>query len=205
MDRPTQMAASSARLRLLLLAPALVCAAGCGEDPRAEEARRVEREAISGRVQGTFRPPLGCTLLTPSSRKRVAEFRLADPEGETAPTLAVFGLPPSPVRANLERWSAQFEVPGGGDPMRAAVVGEDSHDGLRITTMDLAGTLVATSAGGAVHEPDQRMLGAVVEPLGGASDLVYFVRVAGPAATVAGNVAGFEDLLARFHELLASL
>jgi hypothetical protein len=96
------------------------------------------------------------------------------------------------IDANLDRWKGQFSQ--NGKPADARVAQRTVH-GIRITTIDLAGTYTAT--GGQVKEgqgalPGYRMLAAIAAGAGGN----IFIRFIGPEKTVTAGLAKYEQLLA---------
>lgn len=98
------------------------------------------------------------------------------------------------VEANLTRWCGQFEVAGGGNPRDAAKVASRTVNGLRVTTVDLAGTYVAAVMPGAAEKhqkPGYRMLAAIVETAVGP----FFLKCVGPDATLAAESAAFDALV----------
>ena len=98
--------------------------------------------------------------------------------------------------ANIERWKGQFSGPGGA-PATTKVAKRIVH-GLAITTLDVSG---AYSGMGGPTAPTSRvvagyrLLGAIIEAPGGN----VFVKMTGPAKTIAANQQTFEQLLASFQ------
>lgn len=95
------------------------------------------------------------------------------------------------VQANLERWKGQFSR--NGKPAEAKVTERTVH-GVKVTTIDLAGTYTAT--GGQVKERQgplagYRLVASVAEGAGGN----IFIRFIGPEKTVAAGLAKYEQLL----------
>ena len=80
---------------------------------------------------------------------------------------------------NVERWTGQFTQPGGKPSKDAAVVTIKTVNGLKQTSVDLAGTYKAMQMGGAggAAKPGWRLLAAVVEGPGGP----WFWRLVGSA------------------------
>jgi hypothetical protein len=98
------------------------------------------------------------------------------------------------VDANIKRWIAQFEAPGGGPADALAKTSKSKVNGLAVTRIDLSGTY--KPAGGPMmkatgSKPGYRLLGAIVEAPEGA----VFFKFTGPAKTVAAQQPGFETLL----------
>jgi hypothetical protein len=127
------------------------------------------------------------------SNMRAAQYRIDGPTQEAGDdaeaVLFFFGAGQGgTTEANLDRWYAQFTQPDGKPSREAAVVTVRTVDGLKVTSVDLSGTYTAMAMkpGAATGpRPDTRMLAAAIEGPGGP----WFLRVVGPAATVA-TVAG---------------
>ncbi|MEZ5317983.1 MAG: hypothetical protein R2752_11335 [Vicinamibacterales bacterium] len=135
-----------------------------------------------------FDTPDGWTTKTPSSSMRVAEFVLPRAEGDAedaTATVYFFGGTGGSVQANLDRWVGQMAQPDGSDSSKVAkTTTMTSASGLKITLVDVAGTYVAEVTPGAsehFNKPGFRQIAGVVET----GDGPYFVKVIGPAATVA--------------------
>jgi len=135
-----------------------------------------------------FDAPAGWASKTPSASTRLAEFTLpkvaADPEDATL-TVYYFGNQGGSVQANIDRWIGQLAQPDGrASKDLAKTTALESKTGLKITLLDVSGTYVAeVTPGSAEHfnKPGFRQLAAVVETPNGP----HFVKVVGPAATVA--------------------
>ena len=95
---------------------------------------------------------------------------------------------------NVDRWTGQFTQPDGKPSKDAAVVTIRTVNGLKQTSVDVAGTYKPAPMGGAggAAKPGWRLLAAVVEGDGGP----WFWRLTGPEATVAAAKPQFEALLA---------
>lgn len=135
-----------------------------------------------------FDVPPGWTAVPTSSSMRVADFTLpraaADAEDATA-TLYFFGGTGGSIQANLDRWVGQIAQPDG-TPSSAVARSTKltSASGLSITHVDLTGTYVAEVTPGSAerhNKPGFRLRAAVVD----SPDGPYFVKVVGPAATLA--------------------
>jgi hypothetical protein len=131
--------------------------------------------------------PEGWTSKPLSSKMRLADFVLPKAEGDPEDaTLVVtfFGGQGGTVQANFDRWLSQMEQPGGRaskDVAKTSVL--KTHD-LTLSIMDLPGTFVAEKAPGSAeryNKPGFHLRAAVIEGTGGP----YFVRLVGPAKTVA--------------------
>ena len=92
------------------------------------------------------------------------------------------------VEENLRRWTSQFET---GEKPRTA---KQTVNGLPVTTIDLAGTYLASAgpmAGAKTAKPGYRLLGAIAEGPQGA----VFFKFTGPAKTVAAHQPAFLSLV----------
>ncbi|HKG60536.1 MAG TPA: hypothetical protein VKB05_12330 [Pyrinomonadaceae bacterium] len=133
-----------------------------------------------------FRVPAGWVEEERTSSMRVAQYRLPKAPGDTEDASLVlyyFGQGQGgSTAANIDRWISQMKQPDG-SPVKGA---KDEHleaNGLKVTTVDVAGTYVAETAPGSGtfnNKPDYRLRAAVVETPNGS----YFVKLVGPEKTV---------------------
>lgn len=169
-------------LRALVLVVALAPAALAGDTTRSE--------AVGLR----FAVPAGWTRVPATSEARAAQWRLPREEGDAEDGEAIlffFGAGQGGgVQENLERWYGQVTPADGRAAREAAVVTIRTVHGLRVTSVDLAGSYHPAPA--APGKPRFRLLAAVIEGTGGP----WFLRAAGPEATVAHARDGFDALLA---------
>ena len=101
------------------------------------------------------------------------------------------------VEANIQRWTGQFKEPDGRPA--SAEVSEQTVGGVHVTTVDTSGAysgMGGPMAASARAVAGYRLLGAVIEGPGGN----VFVKLTGPANTVAENEQEFEQLLASFRK-----
>lgn len=176
-------------MRVLLATVCLVVAATIvGADP-------IRTQATGLR----FSHPSEWVRVPAPSDMRAAQFRVpragADTEDGEA-VLFFFGKGQGGgAQENLERWRAQLTQPDGKPSKDGGVVTIKMVKGLKVTTLDLAGTykpMPAVGRGGeATPKPGYRLLAAIVEGEGGP----WFFRVVGPEATVAAAKPGFDALL----------
>lgn len=131
---------------------------------------------------------------------RAATYQIAPAAGDKAAAecgVYFFGAGQGgSVDANLERWKGQFTDPAGKPAV--ATVAKRTVRGLPITTIAAAGDY--SGLGGPMSSAPRvaagyRLLGAIVEGPGGN----LFVKLTGPAKTIAANQAKFEQLLASFQ------
>lgn len=132
-----------------------------------------------------FSLPEGWTEVPPASPMRMAQATIPGPGGPADLVLFHFGVGGGGgVDANIDRWIGQMEVEG--EPER----GSFDANGLRVTWVDVGGTLLPSGMGMGPTEPQpgSRLLGAVVEGPGGP----WFFKATGPDETLA---AAREDFL----------
>jgi hypothetical protein len=145
-----------------------------------------------------YTAPAGWTVKPPASSMRVAEFTLPKAPGDKDDASVVvyfFGANGGGgVQANLDRWISQMSQPDGRASKDLAKTATMTVHGLKVSTVDVSGTFVAEMSPGATEHfnyPGWRLRAAVVETAGGA----YYVKLTGPAATVAQNEAAYTAFL----------
>ena len=129
-------------------------------------------------------------------RSRLVEVEFTIPEadkdvGEGRMTIMASG---GTVEDNVARWIGQFRTAEGG-AIEDAEPEEIEVSGLKVTTLDLAGTYRDMSRGPfgpATELPDHRMLGAIV-PTDGAGN--YYVKLYGPTATIDKAAEKFTEMV----------
>ena len=144
-----------------------------------------------------FTPAKGWAEEKTSSTMRVAQYKLPKETGDTEDALLVlyyFGQSGGGgIAANLERWIGQMKQTDGSDSKDKAKQESLTVNGLKITTIDLAGTYTAETAPGSgqfFNNPGYRLLAAVIETPKGS----YYLKVVGPEKTVTkwkGSVTEF--------------
>jgi len=131
------------------------------------------------------------------SDMRAAQFRVphSGGDGEDAELVLFFFGPGQGGSAdqNLERWTGQFTQPDGKPSKEAAVVVIRTVNGLKETSVDVAGAYQPAPMGGAggAAKSGWRLLAAVIEGPGGP----WFWRLTGPDATVKAAKPQFDALL----------
>ena len=130
-----------------------------------------------------FTVPAGWVEEERTSSMRVAQYRLpkATTDAEDASlVLYYFGQNQGgSAAANVERWVGQMKQGEGGSPKQESL----EVNGLKVTTVDVAGTYVAETAPGSGtfhNKPGYRLRAAVVETPNGS----YYVKLVGPEKTV---------------------
>lgn len=175
----------------LLVAGLLLVVAGA----RGASAGDVRSEAANLR----FTVPADWTRVPAPSDVRAGQWRIPRAAGDTEDgelILFFFGKGQGGrAEDNLERWYRQFTQADGRPSRDAAVVTIRTVHGLKVTSVDLAGTYSgATMAPGAAAKPKPgtRLLGAIVE----GDDGPWFFKAIGPEATIARAKPAFEALAA---------
>jgi len=149
-----------------------------------------------------FKAPDGWLAEQSSSSMRVAQYKLPKVEGDNEDASAVlyyFGATQggSP-QANIDRWTSQMQQSDKGSAKDSAKTESMTVNGMKITTVDVAGTYTAEMApgSGSFHNnPNYRLLAAVIEtPKGN-----YFLKLVGPAKTVARWEPDYMNYLKSFE------
>ena len=149
-----------------------------------------------------FDVPAGWTAQTPSSSMRIAEFTLPKVDGDAEDanlTVFFFGATQGgSAQANIDRWIGQIQQPDGSSSKDKAKTETMTVNGLKVTTVDVIGTYTAEMApgSGSFHNDENyRLRAAVIEtPKGN-----YFVKLAGPAKTIARWDQAYADYLKSFE------
>ena len=134
--------------------------------------------------------PDGWQQVPPSSTMRAAQATIPGAGGAGELTVFFFGTGQGGgAEANLQRWMQQIAPDPGSEAERTTFEG----DGLRITCVDVHGTLQPGQMGMGPSEPqaDSRLLGAVVEGEGGP----WFFKATGPEKTLGPQRNAFLAML----------
>lgn len=132
-----------------------------------------------------------------TSMMRVGEYALPRAEGDAEDAVLVvsyFGGTGGSVQANIDRWLGQFSQPDGRPTTQIAATKARRINGLAVTDFDASGTYVGEVSPGSperYNKPGFRLRAAIVETTRGP----YFIRVLGPARTVAMWEAAIETFL----------
>jgi hypothetical protein len=134
-----------------------------------------------------FTVPPGWIEEERTSSMRIAQYKLTRAEGDTengSVVLYYFGPGQGgSTAANIERWVGQMKQADGGSSKAFAKEEHFEVNGLKVTTVDVAGTYVAETTPGSgtfENKPGYRLLAAVVETSNGP----YFLKLVGPEKTV---------------------
>jgi hypothetical protein len=145
----------------------------------------------------TYSAPPAWKAVPTSSSMRVAQFALPHTPGDTQDAELViyyFGGSGGTVEANIQRWVGQMQQPDGRPSSTVAKQSKRTVNGLAATLVDVSGTYVAEMAPGSKerhNSPNFRLRGAVIETANGP----YFIKLTGPASTVAAHEKHFEQFL----------
>jgi hypothetical protein len=149
-----------------------------------------------------FTVPTGWIEEERTSSMRVAQYKLTRAEGDTengSVVLYYFGQGQGgSTAANIERWVGQMKQADGRSSTEVAKEERFDVNGLKVATVDVAGTYVAETAPGSgtfENKPGYRMLAAVVETPNGP----YFLKLVGPEKTVARWNESFFGFLKSFE------
>ena len=141
----------------------------------------------------TWTIPEGWDLVGPRPM-RAATYMIGKGELESECGVFFFGNGQGgDIETNINRWIGQFQQPDGSDSKSKAKVGHRDVNGLKVTTIDLAGTFMSGGMGGQpqVSKLGFRLLGAIVE----APDGPLFFKLTGPIASVDDIQPDFEYLI----------
>lgn len=144
----------------------------------------------------TFTPPATWKPVKTTSSMRVAQFALPG-SGEADAELVVyyFGGSGGTVEANIERWLGQMQQPDGKPSSAVAKRESRTINTMKVTLVDVGGTYVAEMTPGSAqrhNRPNFRLRAAVIETPNGP----YFIKLTGPAKTVAAADKAFEQFIA---------
>jgi hypothetical protein len=135
-----------------------------------------------------FKAPSGWVEEKASSAMRVAQYKLPKETGDGEDASLVvyyFGKGQGGgTAANIERWVNQMKQPEGSTSKPKAKEGSLTVNGLKVTTIDVAGTYTAETAPGSgqfYNNPNYRLQAAVIETPRGS----YYLKVVGPEKTIA--------------------
>jgi len=132
----------------------------------------------------------------------MAQYKLPKTEGDkddASLVLYYFGANQGgTAQANIDRWIAQMQQADGSSSKDKAKTENLTINGLKVTTVDVSGTYTAEMApgSGSFHnDADYRLRAAVIEtPKGN-----YFVKLAGPAKTIARWDQSYTEYLKSFE------
>jgi hypothetical protein len=145
----------------------------------------------------TYTAPAAWKPVATTSSMRVAQFAVPRAPGDAQDgelVLYYFGGSGGTVEANIDRWLGQVQQPDGRSSKAVAKRETRTISGLKATLVDVGGTYIAEMTPGATerhNSPGFRLRAAVIETPNGP----YFVKLTGPAKTVASSEKAFEQFL----------
>ncbi len=185
----------------VLLSALLSCLACANKGATAISTQQANAtQSVSGDLH--FKAPDSWVTEKPSSSMRVGQYKLPKAEGDKEDASLVvyyFGAAQGGTpQANIDRWIAQMQQPDGSDSKTKAKTETMTVNGLKITAVDVTGVYTAEMAPGSKtfhNDENYRLRAAVIEtPKGN-----YFVKLAGPAKTVAQWDQSYSDYLKSFE------
>jgi hypothetical protein len=144
-----------------------------------------------------YTKPAAWTAAPTTSSMRVAQFAVPRAKGDAADAELIvyyFGGSGGSVDANIDRWIGQMQQPDGRKSSEVAKRSTRNVNGLPVTLVDVSGTYVAEMTPGSSqrhNSPNFRLRAAVVTTPNGP----YFIKLTGPAATIAAADSAFEQFL----------
>ena len=184
----------------ILLAALFTCLA-CANKGATAVANQQTNSTQSAAGDLHFKAPDGWVTEKPSSSMRVGQYKLPKVESDNEDASLVlyyFGATQGgTAQANIDRWIAQMQQPDGSSSKDKAKTETMTVNGLKVTSVDVTGTYTAEMAPGSKtfhNDANYRLRAAVIEtPKGN-----YFVKLAGPAKTVARWEQSYDDYLKSF-------
>jgi hypothetical protein len=194
--------------RVVWLVALALCQIACGPEPGRSDARGDDKQDGKKGTRVTLdglhsQAPAGWKEEEASNRMRVYQFRVPRAKGDDADAEMViffFGTGSGgTAKDNVNRWKGLFIPPEGKKIADVSRVEAFKVGEVDVTYLDVEGTYKFKARPfdpNAREElkPGYRMLGVVFESPKGP----YFIRLVGPAKTVAENKKGFDDWLKGF-------
>jgi anti-sigma factor RsiW len=145
----------------------------------------------------TYTAPASWKPGATSSAMRVAQFSVPRSVGDAQDGELVvyyFGGAGGTIEANIDRWVAQMQQPDGRPSSAVAKRQSRTVNGLKVTLVDVPGTYIAEVTPGSTerhNSPNFHLRAAVIETSNGP----YFIKLTGPAKTIAAAEKAFESFL----------
>ena len=188
----------------VLMASLFICSACGGKGAAYISNSQSNSTQAPATAQGELRytAPEGWVKEQPTSAMRVAQYKLPKAEGDPEDAALVvyfFGATQGgAVQANIDRWISQIQQPDGSSSKDKAKTETSTVNGLKVTSVDVAGTYTAEMAPGTPgqrNDANYRMRAAVIEtPKGN-----YFLKLVGPAKTLARWEQSVTDFVKSFE------
>ena len=188
----------------ILMAILLACFACGGRGATGAVTQQTNANAANTGAAGDlrFKAPDGWVTEKPSSAMRVAQYKLPKAEGDNEDASLVlyyFGASQGgSAQANIDRWISQIQQTDGSASKDRAKTETITVNGLKVTTVDVAGTYTAEmspGSGTSHNDANYRLRAAVIEtPKGN-----YFLKLVGPAKTLGRWEQAYADYLKSFE------
>src|SRR6266404_7078606 len=177
-----------------LAALAIICC-GCSKNSGSVGSASKTVQSLPGAAQPgqntagelRYKVPEGWTVEKPASEMRVGQYKLPRAEGDSEDATLVayyFGQGQGgSAEANIDRWINQMQQPDGKPSKERARLETLTVNGLKVTTVDVAGTYSAEMSPGSgtfSNSGSYRLRAAVVETPKGS----YYAKLVGPEKTV---------------------
>lgn len=184
----------------MVLLTAALAALACGSRNTSVASDSQTKVPATGDLH--YKAPDGWITEKPSSGMRAAQYKLPKADGDAEDgslVLYFFGATQGgSIQANIDRWVGQMQQADGSSSKDKARTENITVNGLKVTTVDVTGTYTAEmmpGAGERHNSADYRLRAAVIEtPKGN-----YFVKLVGPARTIARWDQAFMDYLRSFE------
>jgi len=174
----------------IVLFAATLTSPACAQGPAVtldlSNSQQAQTSASAGDLK--YKVPKGWIVESPTSSMRTAQYRLPKAEGDTEDAVLVlyyFGQGQGgSTAANIDRWINQMQQVDGHTSKENAKSETLTVNGLKVTTVDLAGTYTAEMSPGSGtfnNKVGYRLRAAVVETPKGS----YYAKLVGPEKTVA--------------------
>jgi hypothetical protein len=180
------------------------CAALAWTQTSARAGQKEEGKGTEVKIDGLkSRTPADWVAEKSSNRFRAFQFKVPHAEGDKNDAQVVvffFGEGSGgSAEDNVKRWKGMFEAPEGKTIEDVSKVEKMKVSGVNLTYLDVQGTYLDKfppfdPRAKTTRRPDYRMLGVVFESPNGP----YFIRLTGPARTVAQHKKGFDEWLRAF-------
>ncbi len=189
-------------LLLIFCLGSLACSKGtvAGGTQSGQTAAATSPQNPNGELK--YKTPEGWVEEKPSSSMRAAQYKLPKAAGDAEDASLVlyyFGQGQGGgTQANIDRWINQMQQADGSTSAAKAKSESQTVNGLKVTTVDVSGTYSAEmtpGSGSFNNNANYRMRAAVIETPKGS----YFVKLVGPARTVAQWDEAFNSYLKSFE------
>lgn len=184
----------------LVTLPAIMVSAVYGSAAVRSDQEPAKQSSPSAAAELRYKAPGGWLSEQPSSKMRVAQYKLPRAEGDSEDaSLVLYYFGPEQggsVQANVDRWIGQMKQPAtDADKPKMETL---TINRMKITMVDAEGTYTAEMSPGSgtfYNKPNYRLRAAIVETPKGS----YFAKLVGPAKTVRRWEQSYMDYLRSFE------